>query len=115
MSSVEPPAALARFSPDIREAHRRFREQRDRSAAGVVVLAALRHYQGSARDGAPVADPDRLIEDLGYDSLAVTELVFLLEDLFSVTVANSEISELRSVADVRLFIDRKLASAPATP
>ncbi len=115
MSSVEQPAALARFPADIREAHRRFREQRDRSAAAVIVLAALQHYQSSGRAGAPVTVTDRLIEDLGYDSLAVAELVFLLEDLFSVTVTNSEISELRTVGEVSRFIDRKLASAPATP
>jgi acyl carrier protein len=114
MSSVEPPAVFARFPAGIREAHRRFREHRDRPAAALVVLAALRHYQAGARGGAPVADTDRLVEDLGYDSLAVAELVFLLEDLFSVTVANSEISELRTVRQVRLFIDRKLASPPAT-
>lgn len=115
MSSVAQPAVLARFPADIREAHLRFRQHRDLSVVPAIVLAALSHYQSSARGGAPVTDTDRLLEDLGYDSLAVAELVFLLEDLFSVAVTNSEIAELRTVGEVCRFIDRKLASAPATP
>jgi acyl carrier protein len=109
MSSVEPPAVFARFPVEIREAHLRFREHRDPSDAMVVVLAALRHYQASARGGGAVTGTDRLVEDLGYDSLAVAELVFLLEDLFSVAVTNAEITQLRTVADVCDFITRKLS------
>jgi acyl carrier protein len=113
MSSVEQPATLARFPAEIREAHLRFAQHHDLSGAPSIVIAALHHFQSSSRAGAPVTPADRLFEDLGYDSLSVAELVFFLEDLFSVTVTNHEVSELRTVGDVRDFIVRKLASSPA--
>lgn len=114
MSLPEQSADLVRFPAGIREAYRGFSEKPGIPTASSVAVAALRHYQSSERAGAPVDDADRLVEDLGYDSLAVAELVFVLEDLLSITVANVEISELRTVGDVRRFVARKLASAPAT-
>jgi acyl carrier protein len=54
----------------------------------------------------------RLIEDLGFDSLAITEVVFFTEDLFGITISNEEIIQVRTLEDLRSFIHRKVAPAP---
>ena len=53
----------------------------------------------------------RIADDLGLDSLAVTELVFFAEDLFKIRITNQEISEVRTIDDLRLFIRRKVAAS----
>ena len=49
-----------------------------------------------------------LIEDLGYDSVSVAELVFFLEDLFDVTISNTDIQEVRTMGGLRTCVLRKL-------
>ena len=54
----------------------------------------------------------RMIEDLGFDSLAVAETVFFFEDLFQVTIKNEEIMALRSVGELGDFVARRLREKP---
>ena len=54
----------------------------------------------------------RLIEDLGFDSLAITEVVFFTEDLFGITISNEEIIQVRTLGDLRSFIHRKVTPGP---
>jgi acyl carrier protein len=55
----------------------------------------------------------RLIDDLGFDSLAITEVVFFTEDLFGITISNQEIIQVRTLDDLRGFIRRKVAAPPS--
>jgi acyl carrier protein len=103
------------FSVDVREAYERFRVTRDPASADVVVLAVvLDHMPDKARcpSGTP-ADELGLIADLGFDSIAITEMVFFLEDLFSVRIGNDEILGVRTVGDLRSFLRRKIVAEPA--
>jgi 3-hydroxyacyl-[acyl-carrier-protein] dehydratase len=55
----------------------------------------------------------RLIDDLGCDSLSIVEMIFMLEDLFGIRIANDEIVEVRTLDELRAFVGRKLSERPA--
>ncbi len=96
-----PPAACAAF--------RRFQAERDASVLDPVVFGILEDYI-PRKPEKPLAEfpPEtRLVEDLGFDSLAITELVFFTEELFGITIANEEILQVRTIDDLRLFVRRK--------
>jgi acyl carrier protein len=105
------------FPADVRDAFTRFRAHRHASDADIVVLAVVLDHMPdkSRRSTVTLADDHRLIEDLGFDSIAITEMVFFLEDLFQVRIGNEEILRVRTVGDLRAFIREKLTVAAPVP
>ena len=105
---------LARFPAAVREAFARFRAG-DPAALGLVLSAIVRDFmpRREAAPADPLPDTARLIEDLGFDSLAIAEIVFFMEDLFQVKISNEEILQLRTVGELHAFVLRKLAAAPS--
>ena len=103
-------AKLARYEPEVREAFLRFRATGNVADIQIVVLAMVREHLPKPSD-APITDGQRLIEDLGYDSLAVAEVVFAFEDLFGLRIETGEIMQLDTVGSLKAFIARKLDSA----
>lgn len=53
--------------------------------------------------------PDATLADLGLDSLSVAELVFDIEDLFSIQVGTEE-AEFKTFGDAVALVDRYLAA-----
>lgn len=108
-----PNPSLGRLPARILEAFERFQAKGDPGAVEDVVIAAVVDHR-PAGAGAPQAlgDATRLIDDLGYDSVAVAELVFFLEDLFEVTVTNEDIQGVRTIGELRACVARKLAEKP---
>jgi acyl carrier protein len=108
--------ALARFPAEVLEAYQRHRAHGDAAAVEAVVIAAVIDYRPSGSGPvAPVGEGTRLIEDLGYDSVAIAELVFFLEDLFDVSLSNDDILSVRTIAELRGCVNRKLAGKARTP
>jgi acyl carrier protein len=112
-SALPPP--LLRFPAEVRDAYQSFRRSGDEAALRVVILAAVRDFmpRGSAQSRAePLRLEQRLIEDLGFDSLAVAETVFFFEDLFKVTIKNEDILALHTVGELCDFVARRLREQP---
>lgn len=53
---------------------------------------------------------DRIEQDLGIDSMGVTELVFTLEDVFNIEISDDDVSEIKIVKDIVKFINSKSIS-----
>jgi acyl carrier protein len=115
MSSPHP---LASFSSTIRDAHDRWLADRtDLAALDAVVLAIVAYHRPNR---SLVPDPDNLpdtanlMTDVGYDSLALAEIVFFVEDLYQVSISNEDLKTILTVSDLRAYVRTKV-SAPATP
>jgi acyl carrier protein len=109
MSPVDP---LSSFPPAVRDAHARWVARGDHAALDAVVLAVVAYHR-PGRDpaaGDDLPDSARLIDDLGYDSLALAEVVFFVEDLFKVTISNADLAGIATVADLRAYVRAKVSA-----
>lgn len=102
---------LRHFPEDVRAAYLTLRATGDAGAADKLVLAIVADHM--PRKEAELGDSAELLRDLGFDSVAIAEMVFFIEDLLQVNVTNAEILKVRTVADLRAFVRQKLASHPA--
>jgi acyl carrier protein len=111
-SSVE---KLGRLSPDARRNFQELMKNGDEDALAALVLEVLRYHLPKGTDGTTGAwsDDSRLGEELGFDSLATVETVFFFEDLFQISILNTEIANLRTVGDLRRFLRGKLEAGKA--
>lgn len=121
LPSSQPPAPrdcdelLRHLPPDARASFRRFQAEGDVAALDVVMSAILEDFI-PRHPGTPIGESPaetRLIEDLGFDSLAITELVFFTEELFGITIANEELLQVRTIGQLREFVRRKVTERVA--
>ena len=100
---------------EARAAFQRFQAGGDPAALDPVILAILADFvpRPPVTPLAELPGDTRLIDDLGFDSLAITEVVFFTEDLFGISISNEEIVRVRSLADLRGFIHGKVAARSA--
>ncbi len=87
-----------------------FREGRDPAQVPTVVIGIIeRHLEPEQKavlkNG---GDEIRLYEDLGVDSLTMLEIVMMTEQTLELTLDNEELKELRTIGDVKTYIDCKI-------
>ena len=105
------PSQLARYPVEARDAYERFRTTGDAAALRTVILAAVRDFMPKKNFGAgqiEIRDDMKLMEDLGYDSLAVAETVFFFEDLFNVRIETAELMSVTTIGELLSFVSEKL-------
>jgi acyl carrier protein len=90
----------------------RFQAEGDTAALDVVIFAILQDFipRKPVRPLSESPGNTLLMADLGFDSLAITEVIFFTEDLFGISIANEEIIQVRTLDDLRGFIQRKVAA-----
>ncbi|MGH7957667.1 MAG: phosphopantetheine-binding protein [Opitutaceae bacterium] len=106
--------ALKRCSPSTFEAAVQFRKTGNPEHVPAVVIGVIERFvEPDLRMKLKDADDDlRLIEDLGIDSLTMMEIVILVEDVLQMSINNDELRNLRTVGDVKTFIDCKIRGLP---
>src|SRR6185312_5797168 len=102
--------SLKRCSPSTFEAAVQFRKTGNPEHVPAVVIGVIERFvEPDLRTKLKDADDDlRLIEDLGIDSLTMMEIVILVEDVLQLSINNDELRNLRTVGDVKTFIDCKI-------
>jgi len=121
MESRPPPSApatppvdreekLRHLPAEARAAFHRFQADGRAADLDLVANAIIEDFipQKSGRTLAGMPGDTPLIDGLGFDSLAITEIVFFAEDLFGISIANEEIIKVRTIDDLRLFLRRKV-------
>ncbi len=106
--------SLKRCSPSTFEAAVQFRRTGNAEHVPAVVIGVIERFvEPDLRVKLKDADDDlRLIEDLGIDSLTMMEIVILVEDVLQLSINNDELRNLRTVGDIKTFIDCKIRGLP---
>lgn len=106
---------MRHFPQEVQEAFRTFEATRNPDALDPVILAILDDFIPKKTEVPLSTFPGstRLIEDLGFDSLAITEVVFFSEELLNISIGNEELMQVRTLDDLRGFIRKKVSPAPA--
>ena len=106
--------ALKRCSSDTIAAAFHFHETRMASDVTTVVRGILEREMDEDKLSilASADNETRLIDDLGLDSLALTEVVMSAEDIFGITIENSELKTIRTFGDIDQFVQEKLGTIP---
>lgn len=91
------------------EAAIEFRKFKDASKIEPIVLGIIhRHLEPEQREILAKSDDSLLMyEDLGMDSLTMLEVVMLVEQVLQVSIDNEELRDLRSIGDVKSYLDAK--------
>jgi 3-hydroxyacyl-[acyl-carrier-protein] dehydratase len=106
--------SLKRCSPSTFEAAVQFRKTGNPEHLPAVVIGIIERFvEPDLRIKLKDADDDlRLIVDLGIDSLTMMEIVILVEEVLQMSINNDELKNLRTVGDVKTFIDCKVRGLP---
>ncbi len=101
---------LACFTPATVEAVLRLRECATGEALRAILpgMIAFHLPSGKPPPPEPLRDEMRLREDIGLDSLALTEMAFKIEELIGVRIEVREVSGIASVGELLAFLESKL-------
>jgi 3-hydroxyacyl-[acyl-carrier-protein] dehydratase len=105
--------SLRRCSPETVEAAIEYRKSNNPQFVAAIVTGIIERFLEP--DLKPLMrkgdDSLRLFDDLGVDSLTMMEIVILVEEIIGISVENEELRNLRSIADIKQFIQSKLTIA----
>lgn len=101
---------LKRCSSATLEAALKYRANKDSTLVPVIVLGIVERFLdpevvGKLRSG---DDSIQFMEDLGMDSLTMIEAIMMVEESLGVSIKNDELMNLRSIGDLKSFIEEKV-------
>ena len=101
---------LKRCSVETLDAALKYRANGDVSLVPVVVLGIIERFLdpdvvGKLRSG---DDSVRFMDDLGMDSLTMIEAIMMVEESLGVSIKNEELLDLRTLGDLKTFIQAKI-------
>jgi acyl carrier protein len=105
---------LKRCSSETVEAALRFRATGRTDEVNVIVLGIIERFldpevRPRLREG---GDDLRVFDDLGIDSLTMVEVVMIVEEVLQFKIKNEELRDLRTLGDIKVFIDCRLKGLP---
>ncbi|MDB6168322.1 MAG: Beta-hydroxyacyl-(acyl-carrier-protein) dehydratase FabA/FabZ [Verrucomicrobia bacterium] len=105
---------LKRCSASTLEAACQFRRTGNVEHLPAIIFGVIERYvESNLRPKLKEASADlRLAEDLGIDSLTMMEIVMQVEEALQITINNQELRALRTLGEVRQFMENKLADLP---
>ncbi|MFA5262828.1 MAG: phosphopantetheine-binding protein [Opitutaceae bacterium] len=107
-------AKLCRLPPSATEDFNRFCANGDDESLRRLLIAVLTdHLPDKSKQIPSWSDETKLIEDLGYDSLAIAEMIFYFEDLFQISISNEEILHVRTLGELHVFVHMKAKAVAA--
>lgn len=108
-ASADQEEAFRTLPPEAQAAFQQYMASGDVTTLDQVILAILGDFipRPPARPLSELPGDTRLMDDLGFDSLAIAEVVFFTEDLLAIRIANEEIIQVRTLDDLRRFVRRK--------
>lgn len=106
--------SLKRCSPETIEAAIHYRNTGDTEQIPTVIIGIIERFlEPDIRPRLKNATDDlRILEDLGVDSLTMVEVVMLVEETLDITINNEELRDLRTLGDIKTFIDCKIKGLP---
>ncbi|MDX2110354.1 MAG: phosphopantetheine-binding protein [Verrucomicrobiota bacterium] len=106
--------ALKRCSPQTIEAAVTYRHTGNPDLVPTIVLGIIERF--IEPEFRPVVrenrDSTRLFEDLGIDSLLMVEIIMQVEESLSLTIQNEELRGLRTIGDLKMYLDCKVKGLP---
>lgn len=104
-------AELAGLPPGVAEAALRLRDTGAFEAFLDMLpgMIAFHLPRGAPKPPALLSDDLRLSQDLGLDSLSLTEMAFKLDELLGLAIESSEVVGITTVGELKTFLKRKLA------
>lgn len=94
---------LEGYPPEILDVYQAFYERRNPADLDGVVLRLIGFLMPKATEQPleRMDDATRLREDLQIDSITIAEAVFLIEELFDISIRNEDLVRIKTIGDLR--------------
>lgn len=92
---------------ELREALKQYAHSGRVADLNTVIGVVLKDL-GAAVEESELSDDTNFIQDVGLDSLAISEFVFFFEDFFQIRISNEELLSMKTIGELKAFLATKL-------
>ena len=105
-------SALKHTSEETVQAALRFQHSRSPDDLDIIIRNVLKRDlpEDVAGNAETATDESRLVEDLGMDSFGTIEVMMTAEEVFGITIANSEMKDVATIGQLKQFLLAKMES-----